>query len=134
MGIKGWWKAQNARHAESKSAVGGFYGQFRLAGGDLTWAFGSEKRPIAGAVAEFEAGIGQKSPTLGRVAVGGILAGPAGAVVGGLFQKDKSRAYVTVLFPSGESVVIDGPAKDEAKLRAFTTKLNAAARHYASSN
>lgn len=93
--------------------------------------FKQVKKPVSGAVAEFETGA-DLSPrtTLTRVAAGAIIAGPAGAIVGGMFKKDRGRAYVTVAFPDGDVAVVDGPAKDEAKLRAFAAKVNTAAAHY----
>lgn len=127
MGLKSWYAAQSARHQEAKSGAGGFYGKYRLTQGELVWDFGRTRRPLAGATAEFESGAASKSPTLGRVAAGAILAGPAGAIVGGLFQKDRSRVYVTVRFATGEAVVIDGPVRDESALRGFAAKINAAA-------
>lgn len=131
MGLKDWYNAQDARYKESISAIGGFYGAYALHKGDLLWDFRKTKRPIAGAVAVPEAGIADKSPTLTRVVGGAILAGPAGAIVGGLFQKDKSRFYVTVTFSDESAVIIEGPAKDESKMRRFAEKINAASRYYA---
>lgn len=130
MGFKEWFKNQGGRAAEARSEIGGFYGQFALRSGNLEWAFRQERRPVAGATAVFETGAAAKSPTLTRVAAGAILAGPAGAIVGGLFQKDKTKAYITVTFADESVVIIDGPASDEAKMRAFADKINAASKHY----
>lgn len=93
--------------------------------------FASVKKPIAGAVAEYEAGsdLGGRT-TLTRVLAGAVVAGPVGAIVGGMFKKDRSRGYVTVTFTDGDLVVVDGPLKDEPKLRDFASKINAAAVHY----
>lgn len=77
------------------------------------------KRDIAGATAEFESGADRSRPTLTRIGAGALLAGPVGAVAGGLFKKEKSKGYVTITFPDGAYVIVDGPAKDEKKLRAF---------------
>lgn len=94
--------------------------------------FKKVRRPIAGAVAEYEAGssVGGRT-TLTRVAAGALLAGPAGAIVGGMFKKDVSKGYVTTTFPDGTVVILEGPLKDESKLRQFAAKVNAAAAHYA---
>lgn len=131
MGIKEWFSAQGERAKEARSDIGGMYGAYVLHAGELLWDFRKTKRPIAGATAVAESGTASKSPTLTRVVAGGMLAGPAGAIVGGLFQKDKSRFYVTVRFADEAVVIIDGPSKDESKLRQFAEKINAASRHYA---
>lgn len=131
MGFKDWYAAQNERAKEARSPIGGMYGAFALHNGDLLWNFRRAKHPIAGAAAVAESGSSVKSPTLGRVVAGGLLAGPAGAIVGGLFQKDKSKFYITVTFADGSVVVIDGPSKDETKMRRFAESINAASRHYA---
>lgn len=83
------------------------------------------KKPLRGATVTYETGanIGGRT-TLTRVGVGASVAGPVGAVVGGMFKKDRNRCYVTVEFPDGEIVVIDGPARDERKLREFAANLN----------
>ena len=92
--------------------------------------FKNIKKPIAGASAEFDKGGEHSSATVGRVAAGLIIAGPVGAIVGGMFKKQKGRAYVYVTFADGEVAIIDGPAKDESKLREFAVKVNAASEHY----
>lgn len=132
MGFKDWFNAQQER--ADANAV---YGVHRLNGGEYTYLpqgkFKNIKKPIAGAVAEFESGadVGGRT-TLTRVAAGAIIAGPVGAIVGGMFKKDRNRVYVSITFADGEVVVLDGPAKDEPKVRAFAHKLNlAAARHSA---
>lgn len=130
MGLKSWYNNQMERHKESQSAVGGSYGAYALHDGDLLWDFRRTKRPVAGAVAVAESGSAVKSPTLTRVVAGGILAGPAGAIVGGLFQKDRSRFYVTVTFADQSVIIIDGPTSDETKMRQFAESINAASRHY----
>lgn len=130
MGFKSWVKAQNERSKEARSDIGGMFGAFALHKGELLWDFRRTKRPVAGAEAVFETGAAAKSPTLTRVAAGAILAGPAGAIVGGLFQKDKTKAYITVTFADGSVIVIDGPATDETKMRKFAEHINNASRHY----
>lgn len=137
MGFKDWYKAQDARHkaVSSPQAVAGYYRAHRIMDGLYTYLPSGQLKAIskrvAGAAADFESGADQKRTTLTRVAVGAIIAGPAGAIVGGMFKKDKSRVYVTVAFPDGEVAIVDGPAKDEKKLREFTLIVNRAGRHYA---
>lgn len=96
-----------------------------------TNALKTVKMPVAGAVAEFESGatVGGRT-TLTRVAAGAIVAGPVGAIVGGLFRKDRNKIYVTTTFPDGKVVILEGPAKDESKLREFARKVNDASEHY----
>ncbi|MBC9954949.1 hypothetical protein ICM05_09895 [Leucobacter sp. cx-42] len=86
------------------------------------------RRPIAGANAEFESGADRSRPTLTRIGAGALLAGPVGAIAGGMFKKDKTRVYVTIIFPDDATVIIDGPAKDEKKLRNFAEAVNRISR------
>lgn len=86
--------------------------------------FKSVKKPVKGARAEFELGAEQKRTTLTRVGVGGVLFGPAGAIVGGLMKKDKSKCYVSVSFADGDTVLIEGPLKHEKKMRQFAADVN----------
>ncbi len=90
------------------------------------------KKPVAGAVAEFEMGddFGSRT-TLGRVAAGAIIAGPVGAIVGGLFKKDSTRVYVTITFADGQIVVVDAPRKNGPKLQEFAREVTAAGVKYA---
>lgn len=91
----------------------------------------TEHRPISGVIAEYEAGSAiEGRTTLTRVTAGALIAGPAGAIVGGMFKKDRAKGYVTVTFPDGLVIVIDGPLKDEPRMREFAAKVNAAAKHY----
>jgi hypothetical protein len=87
------------------------------------------KKRLRGAQVSLEPGanIGGRT-TLTRVGVGAIVAGPVGAIVGGMFKKDRNRIYVVVEFPDGEIVVIDGPARDEKKVREFVTKVKTLAK------
>lgn len=82
------------------------------------------KRDIAGASAEYESGADRSRPTLTRIGAGALLAGPVGAIAGGMFKKDRTKGYVTVIFPDGATVIIDGPAKDEKKMREFANAIN----------
>lgn len=84
----------------------------------------SVQKPIEGAEATFESGADKSRPTLTRIGAGAIIAGPAGAIVGGLFKKDTSKAYVTVIFADGDTAIIEGPGKDELKLRKFAADVN----------
>lgn len=82
------------------------------------------KRDVAGASAEYESGADRSRPTLTRIGAGALLAGPVGAIAGGMFKKDKTKGYVTIIFRDGATVIIDGPAKDEKKMREFASAVN----------
>ena len=82
-------------------------------------------------MAEFESHDFGSRTTLGRVTAGAIMAGPAGAIVGGLFKKDSSRVYVTITFADGEIVVVDAPRKNGPKLQQFARDVSAAGIKYA---
>ena len=133
MGLKDAWNAQMERSrnhtANLKAGIAGTYGPYSYVTDGEFMALGVKRR-VAGATAEFERGNSHNSATLTRVAAGALLAGPAGAIVGGLFKKDKSRVYAVVTFPDGESAVVDGPISDERKLRNYVQVINRAGAHY----
>jgi len=118
--------------AQTEQAFNAFYGAHSVRKGDYRYVptngFKPVGKPVVGAIAEFEsgAGVGGRT-TLGRVAAGAIVAGPIGAVVGGMFKKDRAKVYVTTTFADGEVVILEGPAKDESQIRDFARKVNAAA-------
>ncbi|KKI20562.1 MULTISPECIES: DUF4429 domain-containing protein [unclassified Leucobacter] len=82
------------------------------------------KKPIAGTTALFENGADTKRSTLTRIGAGAVLAGPLGAVGGALLRKNTSKCYVTITFADGDSVIVEGPAKDEKELREFAAGVN----------
>lgn len=133
MGIRASWNAsmeRSRKHKENlKLGIDGSYKLSSFVSDGVFMALGVKRR-VAGATAEFERGSTHNSATLTRVAAGALLAGPAGAIVGGLFKKDKSRVYVLVTFPDGESAIVDGPVSDERELRAYTQVINRAGAHY----
>lgn len=87
--------------------------------------------PLAGMAAELERGatVGPRV-TATRVVAGAVVAGPVGALVGGMLRKDRNKVYVVVTLADGSQILIDGPAKDERAARDFVSKLNAAGAHY----
>ncbi len=99
---------------DKHKVIGGFYRSGLLAGG----------KDVAGATAVFESGADRSRPTLTRIGAGAIIAGPVGAIAGGLFKKNKSKCYITIEFPDGQAAIIEGPAKDETKMRKFAATLN----------
>lgn len=127
--------ARKAAADAHKGVPTGLYGAHSFLHGTYQYFpeghFKQVTKDIAGATAEFEAGAGQANATAGRVIAGALIAGPAGAIVGGMFKKEKGRAYVYVTFADGDVAIVDGPLKDESKLRMFAANLNAASKHYA---
>lgn len=125
-------KFRDAMESAERNAV---YGVHRVTNGEYVYLpkgkFTSVKKPVAGATAEFESGASNSSATVGRVLAGTLIAGPVGAIVGGMFKKQKGRAYVYVTFLDGDIAIVDGSIKDESKMREFALKVNAAAKHYA---
>ena len=124
MGLKEAWSRQVER-----SRAFAAYGVHSVRDGEYRYLpegkFKQIRIPVAGAVAEYEAGSSSAGrTTLTRVAAGAIIAGPAGAIVGGLFKKDTSRGYITVTFPDGSVVIADGPLRDEPKMRQFAQRVN----------
>lgn len=106
----------------------GNFGRVVLAAEKIYWGAGNA--PTAGAHAEVENGADQKRSTLTRIGAGAIIAGPAGAIVGGLFRKDKSRVYVIVTLADGRQVIAEAPIKQERQAREWAAKVNAAGAHY----
>lgn len=90
--------------------------------------FGVHTVPVVGAEAEYEPGNVLNPRMRGRrVVAGAIIAGPVGAIIGGMLKKDPSRGYVTVIFADGQATSFDAPMQDEPKLKAFVAAVNAAA-------
>ncbi|MFC0706565.1 hypothetical protein [Cellulomonas uda] len=121
------------RAAREHAQYDAHLGDVRVLNGELCWwpkGQKGERRPIGGATAVFESGSARERTTVTRVAAGAIIAGPVGAIVGGLLRKQEGRVYVTITLPDGSVVVADAPVKDEAAARAFAQKVNAAGAHY----
>jgi len=88
-------------------------------------SFKSIKRDLTGASASVDAeAYAGESTTVGRVAVGAIIAGPVGAIVGGMFKRSNASAYLTIVFPDGEAIVIDAPLSKRAQLDDFAAVIN----------
>lgn len=136
MGFKKWFQAQKQRSEEynAGAAFRAHYGTHSVDNGIYDYLpdgkFKKIKKPVAGATAEFDKGSDKSSATVGRVAAGAIIAGPVGAIVGGMFKKQKGRVYVYVTFPDGDMIILDGPVKDETRLRQFAATVNRAGQHF----
>lgn len=116
------------KEARATAATYASYNVHSIKNGEYSYLppgkFKQVTKPLEGASAEFELGSDRNRPTLTRIGVGAILAGPAGAIVGGLFKKDRKKNYITVIFADGDTVIIEGPAKHEKKMRQFTASIN----------
>ena len=90
-----------------------------------------KKYPIAGCVAEFEAGDAPAmTTTAGRVAAGLVIAGPVGAIVGGIWKKDQSKSYINVTLADGNMIIADVPSSKSTSAREFVKKINEASEAY----
>lgn len=126
MGLWAKMKEDQAKAKDRLAQMAG-YGLHRVDRGVYSYPNGTFKggsKPVAGASAEFESGSDRSRPTLTRIGAGALIAGPAGAIVGGLFKKDTSKGYVTVIFADGDTVIVEGPSKDEGKMRQFAADVN----------
>lgn len=119
---------ENQARAAERLANSALYGVHSVKGDTYNYLpsgkFKSVSKPVKGASAEFESGADRSRPTLTRIGAGAILAGPAGAIVGSLIKKDVSKCYVTVIFEDGDTIIIEGPIKDETKMRQFAADVN----------
>lgn len=118
--------AADAARAARSAAVSASYGKHQIKDRLYREGLLGITKPMAGAVATFESGADRGRPTLTRIGAGAIIAGPVGAIAGGLFKKNKSKCYVTIVFPDGDTAIIDAPVKDETKLRKFAAEANLA--------
>lgn len=117
------WYDKVAEWADRQPVI---YGGIMMKAGKLSYR--GEYQPVAGVRVRVEsAGELQRRSTLTRTAAGGLLFGPAGAIVGALFKKtvDKRELYLLVDGPvfawAVEVRASDGPAA-----RSFAAKVNTA--------
>lgn len=108
------------------------FGGHKISGGMYYYPGGSAH--VGGATAAFESGAESKRMTVTRVGAGGLLFGPAGAVVGGMLKKDRTKCYVTITLATGETAIIESPAKEEGEARKFASAVNAAGAQLAEYN
>ena len=96
-------------------------GQYGLAGGKVVKGF--KKWPATECEAELiEDGNEGNRITATRVAAGALLAGPVGAVVGGLAKKSNEKGWLVVTTPDGEGrIKLSG--RGVAKARTFVMNL-----------
>lgn len=89
--------------------------------------------PVAGAVAEIDT-VDAPAPqaTIGRIAAGAVIAGPVGAIVGGMLKKDRSKGYITITLEDGKVIVSDFPSVKLSVARNLVSLINEASAHFAS--
>ena len=123
MGFKQWLKGETEAQKRAKEFVehSAHWGGLWLANGEIL--ADGKKYPVAGAQAVFENGVQQSRATLTRIGAGAILFGPAGAVVGGLLKKDKSKCYVVITLADGNQLIAEGPAKEQKQAMEFAAKI-----------
>lgn len=112
----------------------GRIGQLYISNGKLMYTDGKKVKrfPIAGCVAEFEPGDAPAmQTTVGRVAAGLVIAGPVGAIVGGVWKKDQSKSYINVVLENGHMLIVDVPSSKATAAREFVARINEASEAYA---
>ena len=109
----------------------GSMGPLALTSDKLRYEFKSY--PVAGAVAEIDT-VEAPAPqtTLTRIAAGAVIAGPVGAIIGGMLKKDKARGYVTVTLADGKILLTTFPAPKLVQAKYFIGLINEASAHYSS--
>lgn len=96
--------------------------------GDTLYCNG-EAIALRGAHAELmDADAARSRVTATRVAAGAIVAGPVGALIGGLAKKSTGRVYVMVTSDDGRVLSGDGASKESGKAAELVARINAASR------
>ena len=126
------FKEARARAKENVQFQAMFEG-YSIMNGLLSGPMGvlGDRYPLGGIVAEVDTSDSRERSTLTRIAAGAIVAGPVGAIVGGMLKKQRGRGYLAMYIPAGETILVDFNPKDATKARAFAIKLNAAGSWYA---
>lgn len=83
--------------------------------------------PIAKCTVDLVEGGKSSRMTATRIGAGALLAGPVGAIIGGMAKKDRSKTWVIVTHPGG-SFQEEVSSKDKPKAVAFVRSFEAA-RH-----
>ena len=87
--------------------------------------------PVAGAQAELDV-VDAPAPqaTLGRIAAGAVIAGPVGAIVGGLLKKDRSKGFVAITLADGKMLLGEFPSARVSDARKLIALINEASAFY----
>lgn len=81
---------------------------------------------IEGAQAELvDANAARSRVTATRVAAGAVIAGPVGALIGGMAKKSTGQAYVVVTAADGRVLSASGKGKELGKAAEIVSKINA---------
>lgn len=100
-------------------------GQFGLVDGKVVHGF--KKYPAVDCHAEIVEGGQRARMTVTRIGAGALLAGPVGAIIGGMAKKDTSKAWLFVVTPAGtEQIAVNGSALAKAKTFVMNLELEAA--------
>jgi hypothetical protein len=112
-----------------KAKFNGSLGNMALTADKVRYAFKSF--PVAGAVAELDT-VDAPAPqaTLGRIAAGAVIAGPVGAIIGGMLKKDRSKGYISVTLSDGNIFLAEFPAARVSDARRFVALINEASEFY----
>ncbi len=87
---------------------------------------GLKEWPVESVTAHVEVGSDKSRMTATRVLAGGVLLGPAGAILGGLARKDVTKGHLTLNL-DGEKSVVEFHGHDLEKALAFVQALDEAA-------
>ena len=114
---------------KAQSKYNGSIGDLALLGPKIGYKF--KKFPTAGAFAELDT-VDAPAPqtTLTRIAAGAVIAGPVGAIIGGMLKKDRSKGFITVTLADGCVIIGEFPAAKISQARKFASLINEASLYY----
>ena len=99
------------------------FGGIRVSGGRVSK--GLVAYPIARCTVDLVEGGKPSRMTATRIGAGALLAGPVGAIIGGMAKKDRSKTWVIVAHPGG-SFQEEVSSKDKPRAVAFVRAFEAA--------
>jgi len=99
------------------------FGSIKVSGGQVR--SGLKAYPIARCTVDLVEGGKPSRMTATRIGAGALLAGPVGAVIGGMAKKDRSKTWVIVAHPGG-AFQEEVSSKDKPKAVAFVRAFEAA--------
>ena len=71
------------------------------------------------------------SVSVGRIAAGAVIAGPVGAIIGGILKKDRSKGYIQITLADGTMLVSEFPSAKVSDARKLIALINEASEFYA---
>ena len=94
--------------------------------------YNMKKYSVVGAVAEIDT-VDAPAPqaTLTRIAAGAVIAGPVGAIVGGMLKKDRSKGFLTITLADGKVLLVEFPSAKISDARKLVGLINEASVEYA---